>query len=710
MERAYGEWSSPVTAETVAGDTLSFGGLAVADGVTYWLERRPAEDGRGVIVRSPPADESAAASESAATDETGSDTPPRADVTPEGTDVRTLAHRYGGGAFAVDDFLVYSRVADGRVCRLPRDGSGEPTPLTPEPSDEPVWYADLTIGPAGDVFAVRQRPAGDADDAESGNGGDTSDADGASDATDEPINELVRIPAAGGEVTVLASGHDFYSFPRPSPDGNRIAWTTWDHPQMPWDGTELHVGRLASEGVHDERVVLGGPDESVFHPEWHDDALYAVSDWTDWWNIYRVPTDGSDPEPVVQEAAEYGVPQWVFGLSTYAFVDDRIATIRTADGEQRVGWIDPAAEEPTFESAGLPYTVHDYAHLVTDGETLACHAGGPATPRRVIRFRPGAEPTTLRRSAEFDFDEAYFAEPTHFAFPTGDRGRDRAYAYYYPPTNPEYEAPAGDHPPAVVTVHGGPTSRTNPLADPGTAFFTSRGFAVIDVNYRGSTGYGRPYRDALDGEWGIRDTADCVNVAHYLGEWGVVDPDRLAIRGGSAGGYAVLSALAFADTFDAGSSYYGVADLRALAEHTHKFESRYLDGLVGPLPEAADTYEARSPAVHADRVSAPTLLLQGGEDRVVPPEQADRMVEELVAQETPYDYVLFPDERHGFESAEASRLALETELGFYATVFGLDRDATDVSLARGEFRRRTPTDTTEAADTSDVADTTDADD
>lgn len=696
----YGEWPSPIDAADVVAETLSFGDLAVADGVTYWLERRPSEGGRGVVVRSPPpADHDAAdggdAGDTGATDDATSE-PPRTDVTPGETDVRTLVHRYGGGAFTVADGTVYySRMSDGRVCRCPADGSGDGEPITPEPPGEAeVCYADVTVGPDG-LYAVRERHHDEGRPIEE------------SPTIEEPVAEIVRVPLAGGEPTVLASGHDFYSFPRPAPDGSRLAWTAWDHPRMPWDGTELYVAPLVDDETSDTtddgtelttgepQRLLGGPDESVFQPSWHDGRLYAVSDRTGWWNLYRVPTDTpDDPEPIVTDDAEYGVPQWVFGLSTYTHLPDgRIAAIRTGDGTQQLGVIDPTADEPAFEPFDLPYSVYSHAHLTSDGERLAFHAGGPTQPRSVVRWTPTTDqPTELRRSASLPAGEAYLPEPTHFTYPTGKRGEGQAYAYYYPPTHPDCAGPADERPPLVVRVHGGPTSRVHPIADSEIAYFTSRGFAVVDCNYRGSTGHGRAYREALDGQWGVADTADCVNVASYLSEWGVVDADRLAIRGGSAGGYAVLSALAFHDTFDAGASYYGVADLHALATHTHKFESRYLDGLVGPLSEARETYAERSPANHADRVSAPLLLLQGGEDEVVPPAQADRMVEALIDAGTPYDYVLFPEERHGFQDAETNRVALESELGFYAAVFGLDReDVPRVELADGEYRRRTPT-------------------
>jgi dipeptidyl aminopeptidase/acylaminoacyl peptidase len=721
--REYGEWPSPITADAATAATVQLGPVEIADGFVYWLERRPSEGGRGVVVRAP-ADAESASTATAETD-------PAADVTSDDVDVRTLVHEYGGGDFTVaDGTLYFARFADQRLCRQPADGSAAPEPITPEPETERgLRYADFTVTPDGEyLYAVRERHEGDGTEMEA-------------------VNELVAVPTDGSDdPTVVDAGHDFYSFPRVSPDGDYLAWTTWDHPRMPWDGTELHIAEIGGKdgdgGGDDggdgddaddttdatlthEHVVLGGPEESIFQPSWDENGrLYAVSDRTGWWNLYRTSepvadvssellsagepiaaggADTADPappgwEPLRTESAEFGVPQWAFGLSTYTHLDDgRIAAIRNRDGTHDLGFLDP--ETGTFDVQDLPFAVYSRAHLVSDDGHLAFHGAGPRTPRSVVSWTPSAasgasnsEPRTLRRAFTTAFDESYLPDATHFSYPTGDHGEETAHAYYYPPTNPDVFAVEGDVPPLIVTVHGGPTSQTLPVADIERAYYTSRGFAVVDVNYRGSTGYGRAYRDALDGEWGIVDTFDCVAVARYLGHWGVVDPDRQAITGGSAGGYATLAALAFHDEFDAGASYYGVADLRALAKHTHKFESRYLDGLVGPLPEATETYERRSPAAHAEGIDAPLLALQGGEDRVVPPEQSEEMVNALVETGTPYAYVEFPEERHGFRDATARKVALETELGFYTTVFDLDRDdVSAVELDEGAFRTRRPT-------------------
>jgi dipeptidyl aminopeptidase/acylaminoacyl peptidase len=678
----HGEWESPVSAADVAAETLRFGPIAAEDGDVYWLERRPDEDGRGVVMRTDGAGGTAAV-----------------EVTPEETDVRTLVHEYGGGDFAVHEGTVYyADFDDQRLYRT--DGSDdEPTPITPEPETERgLRYADMDVTPDGSrLYAVRERHEG-------------------VDATDEAVTELVTLPADDSAAPmVVASGHDFYSFPRLSPDGEQLAWTTWDHPRMPWDGTELHVAAVEDDGsLSGERVVMGGPEESVFQPGWSPDGqLHAVSDRTGWWNLYALDADG-DAEPTnrTPDDAEFGVPQWSFGLSTYAFLEDdadragasgdddadragasgdddadragasgddnyRTAVIRNSDG---VGTLCLLDEDDNLTETDVPFEAYPHARLGSDGEMLAFIGGGPTTPATVARWVPSERGEAanesdgtvdrIQQSFELDLAPDAVSEPAHLDVPTRDG--ETTHAFYYPPQNPDVEAPPDAKPPLVTKVHGGPTSQTLPVANLDIQFWTSRGFAVADVNYRGSTGYGRAYRDALQGEWGVLDTADCVDTATHLAETGRADGDRLAITGGSAGGYAVLCALAFHDEFDAGASHYGVADLEALATHTHKFESRYLDGLVGSLPADRDVYEVRSPAFHAEGIDAPLLLLQGGMDQVVPQEQAEDMVDALAETGTPYAYVLFPEERHGFRTADASRQALEFELAFYGEAFGFD--------------------------------------
>lgn len=641
MTTPYGAWPSPIDAADVAAAGTDLGHLDLADGTAYWLERRPSEEGRGVVVRSP--------------DDAGDDA--HEAVTPADHDVRTLVHEYGGGDFAVGDgTLYYTRFEDQRLYHVglaAAEPAATAAPVTPAPETERgLRYADLE--PAGDrLYAVRERHEGPATDA-------------------EPVNELVRVPGDGGEPTVVAAGHDFYSFPRLSPSGDRLAWTTWDHPRMPWDGTTLHVAEVDEAGsLTDERSVVGGPDESVFQPAWGPDGdLYAVSDRTGWWNLHRVDPAGGEPENLHPVEEEFGTPQWAFGLATYAPLSDgRIAAVHGTGDDWALGVLDP--ETGGLVDLDVDYTAFPHTRLATDGDDLLTVAASPSEPESVVRVdAPGEasdEPTVLRRSLSVDLDERYVSEPESVTFET--TGGDVAHAVYYPPHNPDVGAPEDERPPLLTTVHGGPTSQSLPVFDLEVQYFTTRGVGVVDVNYRGSTGYGRAYRERLTGEWGVVDTADCVAAAEDLAG-DRVDPDRLAVRGGSAGGYAVLCALAFHDAFDAGVSYYGVADLRALAEHTHKFESRYLDSLVGPLPDAADVYDERSPVEHPDGVAAPLLLLQGSEDAVVPPEQATAMVDALAENGVPHAHVEFEGERHGFRREDSRRRALELEFAFLGQLFG----------------------------------------
>jgi dipeptidyl aminopeptidase/acylaminoacyl peptidase len=633
----YGAWSSPVDPESLTRERVEFGPVVVDDGTAYWLEVRPEEDGRGVVVRET---------------EEGYE-----DVTPETRDVRTLVHEYGGGDFAVDEGTVYfADYDDQRIYR--QDPGGEPETITPEPETERGdRYADFEVSPDGSrLYCVRERHGGD--------GG--------------PENHLVVVPTDGSDAPgVVAEGADFYSFPRVDDASDRIAWTTWDHPRMPWDGTELHVATVEDDGsLAAERTVLGGAEESVFQPAWDSGSLYAVSDRTGWWNLYRVdPAGESDPENLHPRDSEFGIPQWAFGTSTYALREDgSIAVVVTEDGTRRMGILDPGEPPLELRFPDLSGSVHKHAKVLADGDDVVVPVSKTDAPAELVRYTPDeGSTTTLRTAGQSELDPAYVSEPEHLAFPTDDDAFD-AHGFYYPPHNPDFEAPRDEAPPVVVTVHGGPTSQTVPEFDLETQFFTTRGIGVFDLNYRGSTGYGRAYRDRLDGQWGVVDAADCANAAAFLGETGRADPDRLAVRGGSAGGYAVLCSLAFHDAFDAGISYYGVSDLAALAENTHKFESHYLDSLVGPFPGAEAVYRDRSPVYHADGIDCPLLLLQGDEDPVVPPAQSESMLAALDENGVPSAYVEFEGEQHGFRKAESIRRAAEAELAFLGEVFGFDPD------------------------------------
>jgi dipeptidyl aminopeptidase/acylaminoacyl peptidase len=623
----YGSWKSPITTDLIVSDTVVFGDVVLDREDVYWSELRPTEGGRNVVVRRTPDGRTA-------------------DVTPPEFNARTRVHEYGGGAFTVADGTVYfSNFADQRLYR--QDPGKEPRPLTPA---EDLRYADAVIDPRRRrMFCVRE------------------------DHTDpkrEAVNTLVCLDLReGGPGRVVASGNDFYSTPRLSPDASRLSWLTWNHPNMPWDGTEVWVGDLEEDGTvgHSERVA-GGKSESIFQPEWSPDGvLHFVSDRTGWWNLYRW-RDGR-VEPLLEMEAEFGRPQWVFGMATFGFESPRslICAYREVDA-WRLGRLD--TEDPTLESIGIPYTEIQSVLRVAPG-MAAFAAGSPTEPWSMVRLDlDSGEVEVLRRSSQVEVDPGYLSVPKAIEFPT--EGGLTAHAHHYAPRNRDYEAPPDERPPLIVMSHGGPTSASPSTLNLPVQYWTSRGFGVLDVNYGGSTGYGRPYRERLNGQWGVVDVEDCVNGARFLVDQGEADAGRLAIRGGSAGGYTTLCALTFRDIFKAGASYFGVSDVEALALDTHKFESRYMDSMVGPYPEARDLYEERSPIHFTDRLSCPVILLQGLEDEVVPPSQAETMVEALRAGGIPVAYVPFEGEQHGFRKAENIKRALDAELYFYSKIFGFE--------------------------------------
>jgi dipeptidyl aminopeptidase/acylaminoacyl peptidase len=622
----YGEWESPITAAALSAASVRFSGIALDGGDVYWVEGRPAEKGRNVLVRRTP--------EGVITD-----------VTPPPYDVRTRVHEYGGGAFAVADGAIwFSHFGDDRLYRqLP---GARPEPLTPAGR----WrYADIVLDARrARLVCVRE---------------DHSDPDR------EPVNDLVAVDCATGKVSILARGHDFYASPRASPDGRRLAWLTWDHPDMPWDGATLWVAELDPDGCPLDAVrIAGGSGESVFQPEWGPGGnLYLVTDPEGWWNLHCY--DGERLSCLCRTDHEFGRPQWQFGQTTYGVESEERILCTFADaGVWRLG----AVHQATGQLELIPTEFTDISAIAVErggGGRIAMIAASPWKASAVVLVAPDTGGVTvLRESALLALAEEYISPPEPVTFPTG--AEQDAHAFWYAPRNPNFRAPDGEHPPLLVIGHGGPTGATTPSFSLATQYWTSRGFAVLDVNYRGSTGYGRAYRELLRGLWGIADVEDCVNGATYLVELKRADANRLAIRGGSAGGFTALAALTFYDTFKAGASYYGIGDLEALARDTHKFESRYTDSLVGPYPERRDLYEARSPIHYVDRLACPVIFFQGLEDKVVPPNQAETMVEALRAKGLPVAYIAFAGEQHGFRRAETIIRAREAELYFYGKVFG----------------------------------------
>jgi dipeptidyl aminopeptidase/acylaminoacyl peptidase len=627
---AYGSWESPISATDVAvgGERLwdvAFDG----DGSLWWSELRPTEGGRSVVVRR------------------GADGE-HVDAVPAGWNVRTRVHEYGGGAWTLagQGRLVFANWHDQRLYLV---DAGDPVPLTPEPeAPQGDRYADLVLAPGGDeVWCVRERAVGEGHDV---------------------VRDLVAVPLDGSAAvrSLVADGH-FLSSPRPSPDGQHLAWLTWDHPRMPWDGTELRVAPLLADGsVGEPRTLIGGPEESVFQPEWAGpDALYAVSDRSGWWNLDEVGLDGS-VRALCPRTEEFGVPQWLFGMATYGVLDDGRLAVVHGTSEWRLGVLDPVTGALT--DLDLPFRSWSPS-LRVRGQTVAAIGASSTTPRTLVTVDVASGAAeTVRASLARVPDPGYLSVARADTVP-GQDGRE-VHVVVYPPGNADFAAPTGERPPYVAFVHGGPTAQVTPSLDMEVAYFTSRGIGVVDVNYGGSTGYGRAYRNLLRERWGEVDVEDVVSAVTRLAERGEADDQRLLIRGGSAGGWTVLAALTRTDAFAGGVSYYGVADLIPMAEHTHDFESRYLDALVGPLPETRERYVERSPLSHVDQLSCPVLLLQGLEDQVVPAEQAELFRDALLRKGIPHAYVAFEGEQHGFRKAETIVASLEAELSFYGQVLG----------------------------------------
>ncbi len=623
----YGSWKSPITSDMVVQNSVRLGSIALDGDAIYWVEERPHEGGRNVIVRR---------SADGAT----------RDLTPTPYNVRTRVHEYGGLCFwALDGMVLFSNFADGRVYR--QNADGDPTPITPEGVD--LRYAD------GMIDRARNRLVCVREDHREGN--------------QDCANEIVALDLDGiGEGDVLVSGSDFYGYPSVSPDGVTMAWLSWDHPNMPWDGTELWTADILDDGsLGERRKVAGMAGESIFQPEWSPDGvLYFVSDRTGWWNLYRL-RDGYI-EALAPMSVEFGAPGWALGSHTYAFESaERIVCEYAKNGFWKLAAINTQTTE--FSPIETPYTEMSRGDIRAKTGIVVLEAGSASLPDALLSLDPDTgEISVIRESRDIPVDEGYISMPQPIEFDTN--GGLTAHAFYYPAKNADFVGAEGDKPPLLVISHGGPTGAAMTSFSLSYQYWTSRGIAIVDVNYGGSTGYGTRYRRRLNGQWGVVDIEDCVNAALHLVEAGEVDGERLMIRGGSAGGYTTLAALAFRDVFRVGASYYGVSDLGALAEHTHKFESRYLDSMVGPYPERRDLYEERSPIHHTEGLSCPIILFQGTEDRVVPPPQSEMMLEALREKGLPVAYLSFEGEGHGFRDSTNVKRALEAELYFYSRILG----------------------------------------
>ena len=621
----YGSWASPLSAEALAAGGISFGDLRSADGRLYWTENVPSQGGAIALF--------SLAGGSAK------------QATPDDANVRTRVHEYGGAPFVVDgDTVYYSQYSDQRLYAL-KEG-GKPAPVTP-----PQYrYADCVAlsgakKSSAALLCVRE------------------------DHTDPAHvrNALVRLPVpVAGAGDVLFDGSDFVSYPRLSRDGRRVAFITWNHPNMPWDGSELHVADLTAQGLKDAKVIAGGATESVQEPQWDGDGtLYFISDRSGFWNLYAQRADGA--HAVWPKAAEFAAPLWQFGQSNYVLLGDGRAVASFRDrGVSRLAVLDLKAG--TGRELDLPYV--DFSHVTKiDSQHIAAVAGASKSPLSIVSIDiASANVTTLRTAGKSPLQADGISVAVPIDFPSA-HGRI-SHAFYYAPTNPGYRGTPATLPPLLAFVHGGPTSLSTAALRSGVQYWTSRGFAVVDVNYGGSSGYGRTYRQELNGNWGVVDVEDVIAAVRFLVDTKRADPARTAISGGSAGGYTVLVALSTSDVFRAGADHFGVSDMTALARDTHKFESRYLDSLIGPLPQAQAVYDSRSPLNHLDGFKVPVLVLQGADDPVVPPNQSQRIVEALRARHVPVAYVLYPGEGHGFRNPKHIINSLQAELSFYGQVFG----------------------------------------
>ncbi len=639
----YGTWSSPIDATMLASDAVELSEVHVDEGVAYWIERRPVE-GRSVLVRGDPF---------------GAPT----DVTPPGFDVRSRVHEYGGGAHTVHRGKVFfSNDADRRLYR--QEPNADPVPITPDTGGRRRFADGVLTADGRWWIGVRERHEG----------GRNVDV----------VNELVVVATDGADADAgsegprtIAGGRDFYASPRIAPGGSRLSFLAWDLPWMPWDGNELFVADLEDDGTlaRVDHVAGEGGKESIWQPTWGPGGdLVFASDRSGWWNLERIRggTAGGSREVLHAAEAEFGYPQWSLGDRSFAFLGDgRIACWYDREGRSHLAVLDPDTGE--LLDLDLPQDAFEWGPTIAaEGSVIVFAAGAATIANQVVWLDFEARSVeVLRESTGVAVDVAYLSVPRPVAFTTRDGAT--AHALFYEPSHPEVAGPPDERPPLIVMSHGGPTANATSILDLGTQYWTSRGFAVVDVNYGGSTGYGRAYRQRLNGNWGVVDLHDCLDAARFFIDRGEVDGDRLLIRGGSAGGYTTVCALTFTDVFAAGASYYGIADLELFATgDTHKFEARYEHTLIGPWPEAADVYRARSPIHSVDLLATPMLVLQGADDEVVPPSQAELIVGALRAKGLPHAYLLFEGEGHGFRKAETIARAREAELSFYAQVLGFE--------------------------------------
>jgi len=643
----FGSWESSISAKIAAESGITFEDLRVSKNKLVWLEGRPYEDGRYVTV---------------GRDINGNTN----DLIPIGYNVRNAVHEYGGASYAIhDDLLIFVNWDDQRLYKVV--DRSKPQAMTNCPNiPRGERYSDLSITPDGKwLFCVNESHIGKG----------------------EPENKIVAISLENPNVSYdVVQGRDFYSSPRISSDGTKLCWLEWDHPNMPWDGCELHVADLQCNeraSIKREIIVSGGSNESILQPEWAPTGgLYFITDISGWWNLSV--WNGDDIKNVLVETKDHGGPAWRFGFSTYSFLSKNRVAMSSSNGLK--GEVKIIEKSNDVVSLEVPHT--EITYLVGDRDNLYYVGSSPGTLPEIVRIKLDGSIKTIKKSSDIVFNEEFFSRPEQICFQTTEN--EVAYANYYPPTNPDFIGLENEKPPLLVLSHGGPTSScTTALNLKQVQYFTSRGFAVVDVNYRGSTGFGKVYRDSLKGNWGVYDMDDCISAAHFLADKGLVDRARLIIKGGSAGGYTTINSLTFRDDFAVGATYYGIADLSVFIGDTHKFESKYLESLIGPYSENKNLYYERSAINYTDQLSCPMIIFQGSEDKIVPPSQAEMISNALKKKFIPYSYILFEGEQHGFRKSDNIIKSQEAELYFYGKILGFtpsDKIA-QITIENSEFLR-----------------------
>ncbi|MEC7837227.1 MAG: S9 family peptidase [Chloroflexota bacterium] len=623
----YGSWESEITPQKIIEGGLRFSEIRSNGSEVYFLEGRPEEAGRYVIVKQNSAGEIE-------------------DLIPENFNSRNAVHEYGGGSFAVGKKNIYFTNWDDQRIYVVKGKNTSALTIEP-PFEKSIRYSDLTLSYDEEwIYCVRETHF------EKG----------------EAKNELVAISTTKNQTIVLCTGRDFYSSPRINPINNEICWLEWDHPNMPWDGTELFIGNFDSNGLSEKKFIDGSKNISIIQPEWSESGeLIYISDESGWWNLKKY--SDNKKSTILDEETDHGEPSWNFGVRTY-FIKDNFIYLRGSSKNKNKGLIRKInLSGQIIEEIEVLHTSIGGLSFI-DNKALYIGASPVSNSEIVSLDLEKKEIKTIKESSKLEIDSEEISIPEEITFTTTENAT--AYGYFYKPKNKKYQSHSGEKPPVLVISHGGPTSATSNALNLSIQYWTNRGIAVVDVNYRGSTGYGKKFRDLLKGNWGIYDTEDCIAAVDYLSEKGLVDSERAAIKGGSAGGYTTINALTFHDRFAVGATYYGIADLSVFIDDTHKFESKYLESLIGKYPEEKQKYYDRSAINFTDQLSCPMIIFQGTEDKIVPPSQAEIMAEGLREKKIPFSLIMYEGEQHGFRQSKNIISSLESELYFYSQVLGFE--------------------------------------